>query len=59
MNACASAEVIAFSSSAHSSPVPECVPRPSMVNLQTTRILPVTISLLRLWRVMLFIVVVS
>jgi hypothetical protein len=43
----------------HSSPVPECVPSPSIVTLQVTRILPVTISGLRLLRVMLFIVTVS
>jgi hypothetical protein len=59
LKAWASAEVIALSSSAHSSPVPACVPSPSIVTLEVTKIFPVTISALRLVRVMLFIVTVS
>jgi hypothetical protein len=59
LKAWASAEVMALSSSDHSSPVPECVPSLSMVTFEVTKILPVTISALRLVRVMLFIVTVS
>jgi len=40
LKACASAEVIPLSSSAHSSPVPECDPKPRIVTVQLTSIFP-------------------
>ena len=40
LNAWASAEVTLLSSSAHSSPVPECDHKPKMVTVQVTNTLP-------------------
>ena len=56
LNAWASAEVIPLSSSAHSSPVPECDPMPRIVTVQVTSTLPETMLSPFFTRVMLVIV---
>jgi len=56
LNAWASADVIPLSSSAHSSPVPECDHRPIIVTVQVTGTLPGMMLLPFFMRVMLPIV---